>query len=240
METKSELLEQVCSYWNTRAVGYSLDIQQELLGESGQDWLMLIQGNAPAKQYRKVLDIGCGPGFFEALLGGNGYHVTGIDYTAGMLAQAVKNATKTGANTCFYQMDAQNLAFADNSFDLIVTRNVMWNLEYPEKAYSEWKRVLRKGGKIILMDGNYYLHYFNPAYAVGTPGADHQHMEGIDINIINEIARKLPLSAKLRPQWDIKILEREKMETQILRLNKIMGADGSEIIRSFILAAQKL
>lgn len=240
MESKKEVLEQVRGYWNTRAEGYSLDVQQELIGESGRDWLELVREAAPVEGYGRVLDIGCGPGFFEALLGSNGYQVTGIDYTEGMLDQAMDNAAKAGADARFYRMDAQALSFPDESFDLIVTRNVMWNLQNPEKAYDEWLRVLRKGGKILQMDGNYYLHYTTPAYAVGTPGSSHQHMEGIDVNIINDIARKLPLSAKLRPRWDVEELAKKGAETEILRLNTAKGADGTEIIRSFILAAQKL
>ena len=44
----------------------------------------------------------------------------------------------------FQQMDLQNLIFLMKKFDVIVTRNLTWNLENPQQAYSEWYRVLKK------------------------------------------------------------------------------------------------
>ena len=42
-------------------------------------------------------------------------------------------------------MDSQALAFADDSFDLLLCRNATWLLPDPERAYREWYRVLRPG-----------------------------------------------------------------------------------------------
>lgn len=44
----------------------------------------------------------------------------------------------------YCQMDASHLAFADETFDAVVSRNLTWNLEDPEQAYKEWMRVLKK------------------------------------------------------------------------------------------------
>lgn len=44
------------------------------------------------------------------------------------------------------------LPFKDGSFDLIVSRNVIWNLEYPEQALEEWERVLAPGGRMIYFE----------------------------------------------------------------------------------------
>ena len=68
------------------------------------------------------------------------------------------------------QMDAQHLTFADASFDAVVSRNVLWNLDDPEVAYREICRVLRPGGVLILEDGNMYLYMNDPEYA-----AWHEH-----------------------------------------------------------------
>ena len=38
-------------------------------------------------------------------------------------------------------MDAENLSFDTNTFDIVVARNVTWNLPHPDKAYAEWLRV---------------------------------------------------------------------------------------------------
>jgi len=95
---------------------------------------------------------------------------------------------------------------------MIVTRNLTWNLEHPEKAYREWLRVLKKGGCILNYDGNYYLHYYDEEYRQEYEirqihhGDEHKYIENVDVNIINNVARDLPLSREKRPQWDINLL----------------------------------
>ena len=93
---------------------------------------------------------------------------------------------------------------------------------------------------MLIMDGNYYLHYALPAYGTETPGASHKHMEGVDVSIINGIARELPLSFKLRPDWDIETLEKMGCGVKILSRTLDIGTDGSEIVRKFVLLAEKL
>ena len=238
------LLTRVEDYWNTRAEGYSLDVQAELSGEDGKRWLTLAHEYLPKDVFPRGLDIGCGPGFFCALLGENGYRMTGIDCTEGMLRQAQENIKKFAPDAApvprLFQMDAESPAFEENSFDFIITRNLIWNLPHPEKAYESWVRLLRKGGRMLIMDGNYYLHYALPAYGTETPGASHKHMEGVDVSVINGIARELPLSFKLRPDWDIEALEKMGCGVKVLSRTLDTGTDGSEIVRKFVLMAEKL
>ena len=52
-----------------------------------------------------------------------------------MLEEARNNARKFKANVEFQKMDVQDLAFQDETFDLVITRNVTWNLEKPVQAY---------------------------------------------------------------------------------------------------------
>ena len=49
-------------------------------------------------------------------------------------------------------MDAQALEFEDESFDVIISRNLTWNLEKPWQAYREWYRVLKPGGHIMILE----------------------------------------------------------------------------------------
>lgn len=138
--------------------------------------------------------------------------MTAFDYSDGMLNQAKQNAASAGVTAEFVQGDAQKLPFEDETFDMIVTRNLTWNLEHPEKAYREWLRVLKKGGCILNYDGNYYLHYYDEEYRQEYEirqihhGDEHKYIENVDVNIINNVARDLPLSREKRPQWDINLL----------------------------------
>lgn len=81
--------------------------------------------------------------FFSVLLANLGCQVIGIDYSDKMLEEARSNAQKFKANVEFQKMDVQDLGFQDETFDLIITRNVTWNLEKPVQAYQEMFRVLK-------------------------------------------------------------------------------------------------
>ena len=48
-----------------------------------------------------------------------------------------------------------------NAFDVIVTRNLTWDLPHPESAYREWHRVLRSGGILLNFDANWYRYQFD-------------------------------------------------------------------------------
>lgn len=92
-----------------------------------------------------LLDVGTGPGFFAIILAEAGIQVTAVDYTEEMLKEAKANAGELSEKIHFQQMVAQNLEFPDGIFDVVITRNVTWNLEHPVRAYQEWYRVLKKG-----------------------------------------------------------------------------------------------
>ena len=106
----------------------------------------------------KVLDVGCGAGFFTILLAKAGYHVTGIDLTQEMIVKAQELIRLNGpfeGNAEVTVMDAEQLSFEDETFDAIVTRNLTWTLPHPVEAYQEWYRVLKKGGVLLNFDAEY-------------------------------------------------------------------------------------
>ena len=94
-----------------------------------------------------------------------GYTVTAVDYTEEMLEKAKENLgkyTKYGLERVTLQrMDAQNLEFADETFDVVISRNLTWNLEKPEQAYQEWMRVLKPGGVLLNFDANWYGYLYD-------------------------------------------------------------------------------
>ena len=81
MENK-KLLEEIRSYWNNRADGYSRVNQEELHSEQKEKWKEVLLEQLPKKEKDQVqiLDIGTGPGFFAILLAEEGYQVTAVDY----------------------------------------------------------------------------------------------------------------------------------------------------------------
>ena len=163
-EKYMELLEQIEDYWTDRAEGYSQVNQEELAGDNRTNWRRELERHFPENRTNetyKILDIGTGPGFFSIILAEAGYQVTAVDYTEAMLEEAKKNAGAFAQKITYCQMDASHLAFADETFDAVVSRNLTWNLEDPEQAYKEWMRVLKKGGILLNYDANWYHHLFD-------------------------------------------------------------------------------
>lgn len=220
-DMEQELLQEIVSYWGTRAEGYSEVNEKELAGSQREAWLHVLEEQFPEKKKEemKILDIGTGPGFFPMILSEAGYTVTAVDYTEEMLEKAKENLgkyTKYGLERVTLQrMDAQNLEFADETFDVVISRNLTWNLEKPEQAYQEWKRVLKPGGVLLNFDANWYGYLYDEekkeAYEADRKKVEEQQLDDhylcTDIDRMENIARQVPLSAMERPAWDTKVLE---------------------------------
>ena len=111
-----------------------------------------------AEKPLNILDVGCEAGYFIVLLGLKGYDVTGIDLTRAMIDMANELIDMNGPYECDLKaivMDGENLDFPDESFDVIITRNLTWTLPHPVRAYSEWYRVLKKEGMLLNFDAEY-------------------------------------------------------------------------------------
>ena len=213
-----ELLKDIENYWTNRAEGYSDQNKAELASDQKNAWRDVICEHMPDKEKKdiKILDIGTGPGFFPIMLAQNGYKVNAVDYTPEMLVKAKENAGELNEHITFARMDAKNLEFEDDTFDIIVSRNLTWVLEEPDEAYREWYRVLRKGGKMLNFDANWYRYLYDDkrraeyeadrAKVAKSSYKDANHAKGVDMEKMTEIALQVPLSALDRPVWDRKVL----------------------------------
>ena len=161
--TMAELLNQIEEYWSTRVEGYSEVNEKEINGTQKENWLRVLEERFPdkAKADLKILDVGTGPGFFPRILSEAGYYVTAVDYTEDMLEKAKENTKEYQSQIEFYRMDAQNLGFENNQFDVVISRNLTWNLENPVQAYKEWFRVLKKEGVLLNFDANWYGYLYD-------------------------------------------------------------------------------
>lgn len=118
-------LEKIREYWNTRSEGYRQQIEKEREEHKDEFYKEYFR---QIPEVSKVLDIGCGPGFFSLLLASLGMNVTAADYSEGMLEKAKDLLNRNGYHDVeFCRADAQHLPFADASFDAVVSRNLVWN-----------------------------------------------------------------------------------------------------------------
>ena len=214
------LSDRIKKYWTNRAPSYSDVVRYELSHENEQSWMRVITSQIPKDKYIRVLDVGTGPGFFAISLAKRDYRVTAVDFTATMLEEAKHNAGIYKDRISFHQMDAQNLSFSDGYFDAVVTRNLTWNLEEPEKAYREWWRVLRKGGILLNFDAGWYSYLFNKKKAQEFEQSKRNVLDAgvFDYNDysqsdkMEEICRQLILSCCTRPERDIEMLHKVGFE----------------------------
>lgn len=239
-------LSEISAYWDTRADGYSKTIHEQLRDDRAAFFREKLRAYAPEGSRLNCLDIGCGPGFFSILLAQDGHCVTAADYSAKMLEQAQANFVEAGVFVRTVRGDAQHLPFKDGSFDYIVSRNLVWNLEQPESAYREWLRILRPGGRLLVMDGNHYLYYYDDLYLRASQlcSGTHGCCYGVDPAPINEIARNLPLSREKRPEWDfgaLIALGAGKLQTETYPRTFCDTESGApcSVVSDFLICAEK-
>ena len=216
-------------YWSQRSVSYSEVNKEELDSESRHKWSSTlrreISSHFPGRSPEDIrgLDVGTGPGFFAIILTEMGYRVTAVDLSPEMLAEAVENAGRLSANIDFREMSAESLDLADDSFDVVVSRNLTWNLPHPEAAYAEWCRVLSPGGLLLNFDSNWYNYLFDDTakekyesdrLRSAELGLGDQNI-GENFDVMEDIARSLPLSASTRPAWDLNVLPRLGMDVEV-------------------------
>src|SRR3989344_3583359 len=98
---------------------------------------------------KKVLDIATGSGFAMVAFIKGGADVVGIDLTNFAVEQAKKNLAVRGLSGTVMQMDAQNMNFADESFDFVNAWGCLMHMPDTEKAIKEIYRVLKPKGKVL-------------------------------------------------------------------------------------------
>lgn len=145
------LKKPIKKYWNKRSSSYGLDKDKSTA--IAETWETVLHDLVATGAGRKALDVGTGTGQFAVYLANKGFEVTGVDLSEEMIATARQNAAQEGLLIRFQTGDAEHLDFPDNSFDVVVSRNLLWTLPRPDKALKEWKRVLKPGGKLVVSDG---------------------------------------------------------------------------------------
>jgi ubiquinone/menaquinone biosynthesis C-methylase UbiE len=101
--------------------------------------------------YDRSLEIGAGTGYFSLnlLQAGIVSEATCTDISPGMVATLARNAQLLGLEVRAARADAESLPFADESFDLVLGHAVLHHLPNLRRAFAEFHRVLRPGGRIV-------------------------------------------------------------------------------------------
>jgi len=110
----------------------------------------------------RLLEVGVGTGINASLYPSH-CHVTGIDFSPKMLEKARERVERKNlANIRLLEMDAQNLTFPDNSFDIVYAPYLISVVPDPVQVVREMRRVCRPGGRIVIL--NHFLSS-NPVFS---------------------------------------------------------------------------
>jgi SAM-dependent methyltransferase len=124
-------------------------------GEIGQTQVLgklrKLLGPELDRGYDRSLEIGAGTGYFSLnmLQAGVVSEATCTDISPGMVATLARNAERLGLQVRTARADAESLPFSDESFDLVLGHAVLHHLPNLRRAFSEFHRVLRPGGRIV-------------------------------------------------------------------------------------------
>lgn len=135
--------DRISEWWNSR---YSPR------GDVNREWVIdpaLFRLLGPAQGLR-VLDAGCGSGYLSRLLSAKGAAVVGVDLSPRLLEIARREESREPLRIEYHESDLARLsAFADASFDAVVSNVVMQDVVAYREAFREFGRVLRPGGRLV-------------------------------------------------------------------------------------------
>lgn len=103
-----------------------------------------------------VADLGCGTGTLAVLLGRSGHRVSGVDLSPRMVDAARVKAADAGVRADFVVGDAATPPWAAGSFDVVLSRHVLWAMADPQEALRRWVGLLRPGGLLLLVEGRWW------------------------------------------------------------------------------------
>src|SRR2546423_7877221 len=155
-----ELKERVRAFWQTHPCGTKFSVAE--IGTRNfyeriekhryeKEWHIPEAADFAAAKGLRVLEIGCGMGTDGAQFAQAGAVYTGVDLTDAAIKLARKRFELSGLQGNFQVADAENLKFPDESFDLVYSHGVLHHTPDTARAIREIHRVLKQGGRAIVM-----------------------------------------------------------------------------------------
>jgi SAM-dependent methyltransferase len=120
---------------------------------SDQGYLAWMVEQLNLQSHFEVLDVAAGTGHLSRTIAPHVRHVVALDITPEMLAQARREAELQGlSNVVFEPGEAEHLSYANDAFDLVVTRFSLHHFADVRGPVQEMGRVCRRGGKVAVID----------------------------------------------------------------------------------------
>lgn len=152
--------EEARRLWDAQAAGFDDEPDHGLRDPAVRAaWAALLAAHLPgAAQGLDVVDLGCGTGSLAVLLAEAGHRVRGLDLSPGMVGAAREKATAHGVveRVEVAVGDASDPGGEPASADVVLCRHVLWALPDPAAALALWVRLLRPGGRLLLVEGSWH------------------------------------------------------------------------------------
>jgi len=167
-----------------------------------------------------VLEVAPGPGFLSVELAKRGLTVTGLDISKTFVGLARKNAEKSGVHVRFEHGNASRMPFADQSFDFLVCRAAFKNFADPIGALKEMRRVLKPGGRGLIIDLRRDASMADIA----------KYVDGLEVSLPNRLFMKLVFRYLLLPRaWRADAFAKMLEQIPFRHTEIIPNAIGMEI-----------
>lgn len=155
MGNDPRMTEQVREFWDAHAATFDEEpdhgLRDPVVRAAWTDLLVPLMPPAPAS----VVDLGSGTGSLAVLLAGAGYDVRGVDLSGEMVAAARRKAEAAGVAVEFAVGDAAAPPLPASTCDVVLARHVLWALPEPENVLTRWVRLLKPGGRLVLVEGRW-------------------------------------------------------------------------------------
>jgi ubiquinone/menaquinone biosynthesis C-methylase UbiE len=140
--------------WNAEADSFDAAPDHGLLDATVRAaWERLLVEQLPAAPAR-IADLGCGTGTLSVLLADKGHYVDGLDFSPEMIRRAEAKADGR-ADVTFVQGDAYQPPLPPTSYNVVLSRHVLWAMPDPAVALSRWTRLLQPEGVLVLVEGRW-------------------------------------------------------------------------------------
>src|SRR4029453_9449643 len=145
--------EQITQFWNSIAQHYNSDPENVVAPDAPEyaAWVEGVRGLLPPDPC-DILDVGAGTGFLALIKASLGHHVTALDLADRMLSVARDEANRRGLPLQFRIGDAVAPRLPGTPFAVVTNRHLLWTLLDPERAFANWRRMLRTGGYVLAFD----------------------------------------------------------------------------------------
>jgi len=215
--------EKIAKYWDKQAVIWAEEKQEAWEQKETEYWLQFFTTLRPTLRGNKVLEAGTASGYFANILTLAGFEVTAIDYSSAMIAEAKRVSSDLGVDVDYQVMDAQQLNFPKNTFDLVFTRIMTWTLPDTESFYRSAFDVLKPGGLLLNFDGDFGDVVFSQE--------GHERYPADIMEEANTIKAQLNISKLSRPEADVAMLNTigfEHVKFDMLAHNRILHIASEE------------